>query len=222
MSRALVFPFTCSDVTLPFQDMTKPIPRALRDYSAASLPNGLTPTWASSTGAGTLTGASSTSGLLAQTEGGRRHVRFDGLTSASETRAMDQGFTYALWVRQPDAPSGARSIIGSPVAPSATLGTNSDGSGFQLYSSKALVNPGSASKGWHAILAVFNGANSVLNVDGVEVTGDIGTNGTGGYRLASSSGFTGTAVMDVRRFAVFNRAVTDAGERELILAQLTS
>ncbi len=221
MTRAMIFPFSCTDTSLPVQDMTRPVTDAIRDYSAESLAAGKVVEWPSLAGGSRLAAASSTGGMMVAAEGGKKHASFDGYTRADEALPLTQAFTYMIWVRFPGGLAADRIIVGSPAASGAIVATDSTGTKYQGYAGSVLTTVGGNDTGWHVVTVVFNGTNSTVDVDGSSTTGNAGTNSTAGPRLATSSTVTGAAVMDVRRFAIFNKALTPT-EIALRRAEITA
>lgn len=155
----------------------------------------------------------------AATVSGIPAVTFNGTTQGLKTSAvMNQPHTLVIVAKLQDTGvTGLRIIAGGqngsdPAAENAVLGTSGTAPNKILYlQGGSTINGPAADQSWHVFIGVFNGASSVLAVDGTEVTGNTGTARrdilTLGYHRTGL--WTNVAVTEV---ALYDKALT-AGER---------
>lgn len=135
------------------------------------------PSWADSAGSGTaLIPASSTAPTLA-TVGGLRAVQFNGTSDGlQQALSMAQGHTLVL-VANIVTPNtvGTTTLSGSYTTAAV------DGARLQTSVNALYANAGTAMAvaaqnvtGWRVIVVSFNGASTVVNINGTEYTGNAG------------------------------------------------
>jgi hypothetical protein len=155
----------------------------------------------------------------AGTVDGIQSVTFNGTTQGLKTSAvMNQPHTLVMVAKLRDAGiTGLRIMAGGRLGAdiaveSATLGTsgNAGSKNYFLEGGTSFAGP-TADTAWHVFIGVFNGASSVLAVDGTETTGNTGTARRDILTLAyhRAGQWTNMAVAEV---ALYDKALT-AGER---------
>lgn len=222
-TRALVFPFTCTDTTLPVQNMTPgvtvtPVANAKVDYSAAPLTDGALTSWPSQIASSpALTGTATV-----VTEGGKKHVNLNGVSNfldAAMTHTQPE--TVAIRFRLP-TPAASETIIGASASGSVTIAVVPQNTNYQVYAGSALLLAPAAvpDSNWHTLIVVTNGANSIISLDGVETVGQAGAATRNGLRLGRGPAASTTYNdIDVRRIAVVTQAL-DATARGVLKAQM--
>ncbi|TVU61561.1 LamG domain-containing protein [Paenarthrobacter nitroguajacolicus] len=155
----------------------------------------------------------------AATVGTIKAVSFNGTTQGLKTSAvMNQPHTLVIVAKLQDSGvTGIRIIAGGRLGSdtaveNAVLGTSGTAPSKILFlEGGSTVNGPAADQAWHVFIGVFNGASSVLSVDGTEVSGNTGTARrdilTLGYHRAGQ--WTNMAVAEV---ALYDKALS-AGER---------
>lgn len=185
MTKAMIFPFNCTDTTLPLQDLNPPtwtsIPGATVDVTPESLPLGSVPSLRSIADATVLTGTASV-----VDEGALRVLHFDGVDdylSAEFTRPTP----HTLFVRFRVLTMAAnKHILSSTAATRANFATTFAGTNVMIHAGSALnASPAVNDNVWHTAIIVVNGASTSLTIDGNTVTGNAGTNPGQGFRLAA-------------------------------------
>lgn len=87
---------------------------------------------------------------------------------------------------------------------------------WRIYSGAQVASSATRDTDWHAFAGVFNGASSLLSVDGDVTTGDAGSDSPGGVTLGSNGNRSGSFLSgDVARVLVYDNALSDA-DREAV------
>lgn len=181
-------------------------------------------TWADSSGSGTsLAVATSTAPTLA-TVGGIRAVQFNGTSDGlQQSVSLTQGHSLVL-VSNVVAP-----VTTGTTTPSGSFASSGvDSAQFQTSNTDLYVNAGTAMKvgtglnvtGWRVIIVSFNGASTVVNVNGTEYTGNAGALPRAVFSLGFQRGasFSNLAVAEA---ALYPTAL-DATQRAALVTQLRS
>lgn len=197
-----------------------------REWNARShAVGGTVAPWPDLRGGASLINAGGSAQPTVMEESGSKFVRFDGVDDlvADTSFVGTQPHTRVVRFRWVVAPSGSKTVVGSTGTGTAgnTFGTVSASNNYQANAGTPLVaSPAIApDTGWHTAIIVFNGATSVLSIDGVETVGNAGAQTGGGIRLGAASGTTPTVFsnIDYKRLAVLPYAA-DSAQRAAILA----
>lgn len=162
-------------------------------------------------------------------ESGAKFVRFDGVADLVSDSSFSgtQPHTRVIRFRWHTLPTTTRSVVGSTGTGTAgnTFGTISTGANYVINAGTAIVaNPVTAPDlNWHTAILVFDGANTVMSIDGVETVANAGSQVGVGLRVAGGSGTTPTsfATIDVKRLAVLPYAAGST-ERAAILTEFAT
>jgi hypothetical protein len=235
-TRALILPFTCTDTSLPMQDMSPPpppitlLPGSSREWRASELTvGGVLAPWVDLRGGASLINAGGSVQPTIVAESGVKHVHFDGVDDIvpDATFSGAQPHTRVIRFRWHTLPVAGRTVLGSTGTGTAgnTFGIVSAANNYTINAGTPLVAAPTIapSTAWKTAIVVFNGATSILSIDGVETAGAAGANTGGGLRISAGSGTTPTtfAAIDVRAVAIIPRAA-DSTERAAILSQLST
>lgn len=212
-------------LTLPIVLADLPVAGATRRFVAKAVNQAVgttVATWADIAGSGTtLSTASSTAPNLA-TVGGIRSVQFNGTSDGLQQNvSMAQGHSLVLV-----------SNIVAPVTTGTTTPSGSftsagvDSAQFQTSNSDLYVNAGNSMKvgtglnvtDWRVIVISFNGATTVVNVNGIEYTGNTGALPRAVFSLGFQRGASWSS-MAVAEAALYSTAL-DAAQRASLVAQL--
>lgn len=149
-------------------------------------------------------------------ESNRKVVRFNGVNQRMDASIQVPGaMTMVLVARLPVADPGQYIMTGGN-GPSMHVYRGGNGN-WAAFAGATLGHTTPADTGTHIIIVVRDGANSVLNVDGVEVSGDIGPLVADALRLGgSSSAYFQT---DIQRLALLPFAAT-LNQRTALVAQM--
>lgn len=199
-----------------------PIPGASRDYAAGSL-TGTNPTsWVDLAGGPALSVDTGEPALLE--EGGIKFVRFDGVNDsmADTTATRPAVHTVFLRYRTLTAPGAYYAFVANTTTTGVSVGANSPDTAVRLFAGNGggLIAQGfTRDTGWHTIIAVVNGASSVISVDGIETTGNPGPNTGTGLRIGGNANLSQYTKIDVARVGFLPYAA-DATERAAIISLL--
>lgn len=205
--------------TVPVRRVS-PIRGASIDWAADRLPDGPVSSWTDQLGGYTLQAPASTAQWPTASNGA---LIFDGTSGGDRIdTALPTGKPKTIvLVAQVNAVPNARIFSGGTASmPQFDFGINSDGSRFTFYcgSGMSANNYGAADSDWHVFIIVADSANSSISVDGVENTGNSGTNPAANIRLGASA--TAYYKSQVKRLAILPYAAT-AAERATINTQLS-
>ncbi|PTR30585.1 fibronectin type III domain protein [Rhodococcus sp. OK519] len=208
-----------------------PLSGASQSWLAAGLTDAdLLASWPSAVSGLNLANSGGAARPVVASESGVRFVRFDGIDDMlhHSSFAGTQPHTRVLRYRLQGTPQANRMLVGS-------TGTGTGGNSFSTLPAGATnyqINAGTAltsappavpDTAWHTAIVVFNGASSVLAIDGVETVGDAGANAGVGIRLAAFSGSTPSTFtqMDVAALEILPYAA-DASQRAAIRSLYSS
>ncbi|PPG39477.1 hypothetical protein [Pseudoclavibacter sp. RFBA6] len=222
-AKAMVFPFTCTATDLPTDLMLPaPIEGAVLDFSAEAMTLG--------SAGGTLpnlieggTGLVLTSTVVAMSEANRQFLRFPGSPAAANvsSRVNTQVQTRFMRFRMRETLTAEKVLLGNSVEGGQRI--VADGDRVSMLASQRLAGPSIApGTGWHTVIAVFNGATSVLDVDGSTTSGAVGVATQNGFRIAANAASPIVyAQMDVSRVGLLPYAATTA-QRNALRAALNA
>lgn len=198
----------------------KPLAGAIRDWSFATLQDGVTPvTIPDLVGGHPLTVFGAT-GVVAPD---RTWLRFDGVNDYAEAALGDipQPYTRVIVFRCPVAPVNGSVISGNTVGGGSTIAVMEvSGLKFVAYGGTGSVVGPAANTTRHVIVASFNGASSGMRVDGVEYSGTGTLPLEDGLRVGANASLTAFTRIDIERLAILDHAA-DSAERAAIVAELT-
>ncbi|MGX9346389.1 hypothetical protein [Microbacterium sp. KNMS] len=220
MARAIRFPFVCTDTALErVTDPPTAIPGAYADYHARTLPLGVAPaTWESLTGSAPLSTATPQSSEVLE-ENGRRFLRLNGATAYNNngiTNTLPRTRFMRFRLHQVILNRAFLSNAHPDIVNLAVMNTGY----FGMYAGASLISTKAADTAWHTAVAVFNGASSVLRIDGVEVSGSAGANAGTGFRVGAQVTNNLYYPIDVERVGFLTTAA-DASTRAAIEAALS-
>lgn len=154
--------------------------------------------------------------------------RIDGVVEYVETDGVDDALSYVSPRSQPSttilvaktfALTSGLTLFGSTSGSTALSTVGITSGNFVAYAGANIVGP-AADYGWHVFSVVYNGASSVLRIDGVQVaTGNPGTNTSGGIRHGGNSTLSAFSRVGVSESIHYTGAKT-AGELAAIEAAL--
>lgn len=214
--------------SLPRIPRTLSVAGAARRFSAFGLtdPVGSQVTaWPDLLGGGTSLVPLTSAPVIGQDAGGLRYVRFNGTSDAlSQALARNQPHSVAILgrFRSLTLPgSGISTLVGGSNSTGAKRGNiYLDNTGWRLNGGSApaasAVAPDTA---WHAFIAVFNGASSVLRIDNTEAAGNGGTENADVFALGGVVGSTWFGPIDIVEAIPFQRALSGS-ERATIASEL--
>lgn len=151
---------------------------------------------------------------ILRTEGGFKHV------ANTATRAM---FTQNFTTTGPKTMVGVGKVVsGATAVLFGTVGNWSiglvNGNRFFMNAGASILGPALDDK-WHVFIGVFDGANSVFSVDGIEYAGDAGSNQPVNLRLFSQGAATTPHVVGgVRMQAIYPGAMSQPDRQKLTAA----
>jgi hypothetical protein len=211
--------------TLPIVVNDLPVAGAVRRFVAKAVNQAIGTTvsaWADITGSGTsLVPASSAAPTLA-TVAGVRSVRFDGATQGLQQNVALTNPHSVVLVMNIVVPqtTGITTPSGSFITAGTDLGQ------LQTSTTDLYVNAGTSLKvgtglnvtGWRVIIISFNGASTVVNINGVEYTGNAGTLPRAVFSLGFQRGasWSNMAVAE----AILYQSALDATQRAALVTQL--
>lgn len=198
--------------------ITPDIPGAMADWSTDQLPTGITTSWVDMTGARALVAPSPGQSPSVIGTGKDRYLAFDGVDDRLNAELpLDQPITVVCVARLPELTATSQFIFTGFGGVSFNLGVNSVGSGWVFSNGTVGTFQGTPDKEWHIFIMSLNGANSVLSVDGVEKTANVGTGPADRISIGSSaSAYFRT---DLRRLAFIPGAL-EANDRAAIYTSL--
>lgn len=217
VNKALIFPFVCTATDLPREGILPPPVSGARFDFTAEMSNlgatGITVANYSETDTTPFT-FTTTGNPLTIEESNRRFWRFPGNGAANVSGNVNPTVqTRFMRVRLRETLTEGKVLLGNSIAGGQLMSANADR--FFIHGGTQLNGPAiPPGTGWHTIIGVFNGANSVISVDGVEVKGNAGTATANGFRVAAS----GSAVyvqMDVARVGLIPGALDLKGRNVL-------
>lgn len=187
---------------------TAPLPGAIFDWAAESLPKGTVSKWIDLTGSYTLSGTAVESQWPISTGSS---VTFDGVNDRIDgTFPTGSGRTLVVVARATVVANSHR-IFGSGTGSNPFhFGINSNGSRWIFDGGATIAGPTSKTPdtNWHVFVIALNGSSSVFAVDGEEWTGDTGAALGGSIRVgASASAYFGS---EVKRIALLPRVANQA------------
>lgn len=226
--RALV---SFGDTSLPQIEDLDPIASltgSTKEWVARDLTTGdLVGSWADRRGGSPLI-SSGAARPVVMVESGKRFVRFDGVDDYLQDTGgtFSQPHTKVIRFRFQGTRKASESILGTPVTTTSAqmnVFINAAMTQYASFASATLITTaGGVNTNWHTLIAVFNGASSVLSIDGTEVSGATGSNTSGGTRLGRGSGSsTVFSTIDVQRVALLDHAA-DSTERAAILTAMAA
>lgn len=120
--------------------------------------------------------------VVADEKNGHNVVRYDGTDDAHEgvlgsERSPPYHFFCAFRLRDLDATSSYNEYVLSTASSGGGHGfaTNQYGSSWRMWTSGGNINAGTPDTSWHIASALFNGQDSMLRIDGVDVvSGELG------------------------------------------------
>lgn len=197
--------------------ITPVIPGAMADWSTDQLPTGITTSWVDMTGARALVAPSPEQAPAVIGNGKERYAAFDGVDDrVNANLPLDQPITVVCVARLPEQIAGKFIFTGFGGV-SFNLGANSQGTGWLFSNGSTGTFNGTPDNDWHIFIMSLNGANSVLSVDGVEKTANVGTGPADRISIGSSaSAYFRT---DLRRLAFIPGAL-EANDRAAIYTSL--
>lgn len=211
---------------LPLLVHNLPVANPVRRFVAKGLGGGagtVVDAWKDAAGSGTVMAPASSTAPVIGTSAGIRSVIFNGTSDGlSQNVSLTSPHTMVLVANIIKPTTGNAAISGASVttgADSAQLLTGVN----EIYlnaGANLRVGVGLNSTGWRVYVVTFNGANSVVNINGTEYTGNPGALGraifTLGYQRASQ--FTNIAVAET---ALYSGAMT-SGDRAATVTKLRS
>lgn len=209
MSRAIVFPFTCTDTAMEKVADLEPamVIGAWSDFSARQLaPGGAPSTWREIDGGGdvmTLSG----SGQVMDGDG-MRFVRLSSGWYDQAGTSNDRPRSRFIRFRLRSLVTG-RAFVSTSASGAMNIIIDADGK-LALNAGSNLASTVQADREWHTIIAVYNGEDSVLRVDGQEWVGQTGSGAGAGFRVGGPNVGTYSVPIDVARFGMFTSALNAA------------
>lgn len=224
-ARAIIAPASFGDPKLPKISLTtiSPIAGASADWAADNLAAaGSLSKWYDLVSLAPMAAPSGREPSVVGTTS--KAVRFDGVNDWMDaTLGITQPVTIALVARHATVSAGVANFLISRGASSTTFNLATDAANTKwqwLGNGATLAGPAKTpDTAFHVFVITLNGATSAINIDGAEVTGNAGLDGTATFRIgASSSGYFNT---EYKRVAVIPGA-KDAAGREAIRADLAA
>ena len=225
-ARALVYGGSFSGADFPKVQLqyTTPLPYSVYDWAADGLPLGPLGAWTSLNGSMNLPTTSGSPTVI--DSGGGRAVSFDGVDDQMRlayTRSTPHSIAAVFRFVAPVRGEAVFYGYGGASAGSILIDVNADsiiglGSSTTLRFSPVVVPDDK----WHVALLSVNGDNSVLRIDGREVTGSLPVASRDGINLGYGTGTTGSkSKIEYKRVIQFSGAAA-SGTRDSIVNTLAS
>lgn len=225
-ARALVYGGSFSGANFPKVQLqyTSPLPYSVYDWAADDLPLGPLSTWASLTGGLNLPVMSGSPTVI--NSGGGRAVSFDGIDDqmrVAYTRGTPHTIAVVFRFVSPKRGETVFYGYGGASAGSVLIDVGADsivglGSSTTLRFSPVVVPDNK----WHVVLLSVDGPNSVLRVDGREMTGTLPIAARDGINLGyGTTGSGGKSNIEYKRVIQFSGAAS-SGTRDSIVNTLAS
>lgn len=146
----------------------------------------------------------------------RKVVRFNGVNQRMDAEIQLTGPTTMVLVARLPTADPSQYILTGGSGPSFHVYRGGNGN-WATFAGATLGHTSAADTGTHVIIVVRDGANSVLNVDGVDVAGDMGALIAERLRLGGSA--TAYFQTDIQRLALLPFAAS-LNQRTALVAQM--